>query len=37
MYVTFNSSNEKGTDITIGTFCNLSTKECKCQKYETLL
>ena len=39
MDVTFNSCNVKGTDITIGTFCNLrlSTKECKCQKCETLL
>ena len=37
MDVTFNNCNEKGTDITIGTFCNLSTKECKCQKCETLL
>ena len=31
MDVAFNSCNEKGTDITVGTFCNLSTKEWKCQ------
>ena len=37
MDVTFNSGNEKGTDTTIDTFCNLSTKECKCQKCVTLL
>ena len=33
MDVTFNSCNEKGTDIpTIGIFCNLSAKECKMSK-----
>ena len=34
---TFNSCNEKGTDITIETFSNLGTKECKFQKCVTLL
>ena len=37
MDVAFNSCNGKGTDTTMGTFCNLSKKECKCQKCETLL